>query len=234
VDVLNMKHATRHHAMTCHRQHGLSLIFALLALVALSLGAVALIRSVDTGTLVLGNLGFKQEATVAADRATEDAIGWLQGYSGTNTDSNSTTGGGGRNGYYANSHDIVSGTAVDVTGQQGSSATRELVDWDGDGCAFAATPGSCVLNPYAVDASVTPNVRAQYVIFRLCKANGAITADSDCVKPANAASTSNKRGKLDYSDYARFGGVSGPYYRIVVRSVSGHNAATFTETIVHF
>lgn len=189
----------------------------------------------DTGTLVLGNLSFKQDATAAADRATEDAIGWLQGYSGTNNDSNSTSTGGGRNGYYANSHDTVSSTAVDVTGQQGTSATRELVDWDGDDqCTFAATPGNCLLNPWTVDNSVTPNVKTQYVIFRLCKANGAITADSDCVKPANAASTSNKRGKLDYSDYARFGGVAGPYYRIVVRSVSGHNAATFTETIVHF
>ena len=44
-------------------QRGVSLLFALMALAAMLLAAVALVRSVDSGALVLGNLGFKQEAT---------------------------------------------------------------------------------------------------------------------------------------------------------------------------
>ena len=44
---------------------------ALLALAAISLAAVALVRSVHGGSLVIGNIGFKQDTTRAADRAIE-------------------------------------------------------------------------------------------------------------------------------------------------------------------
>lgn len=48
-------------------QSGLVLFVALVALVAMSLAAAALVRSVDTGTLIAGNLAFKQSATLSAD-----------------------------------------------------------------------------------------------------------------------------------------------------------------------
>ena len=38
-----------------NRQRGVSLLFAMITVVALSLAAVAMIRSVDTGTTILGN-----------------------------------------------------------------------------------------------------------------------------------------------------------------------------------
>jgi hypothetical protein len=61
-----------------HRsQRGVSLLFALLALAAMLLAAVGLVRSVDSGARVLGNLGFKQAATAAADRTAERARGVL-------------------------------------------------------------------------------------------------------------------------------------------------------------
>ena len=63
-------------------QRGVSLLFALMALAAMLLAAVALVRSVDSGALVLGNLGFKQEATQAADRAAEVARAWLLTHGG--------------------------------------------------------------------------------------------------------------------------------------------------------
>lgn len=59
------------------KQRGLVLFFALIALVVLSLAAVALIRSVDTSTLIAGNLAFKQAATTSGDAGVETAIGWL-------------------------------------------------------------------------------------------------------------------------------------------------------------
>ncbi len=206
---------------------GLSLVFAMLALAALSLGAVALLRSMDTGTQVLGNLGFKQDATVSADTATESAIAWLSSYTLLTTDSTTEASKGGRQGYYASSHD-----GVDITGQQ-TAATRELIDWDGNGCASVSNAGQCRLAAHTVGQS--NGVTTQYVIFRLCNATGMITDDAGCLKPSTATGTSTKRGKLDYGDYARFSSVSGPYYRIVVRSVSAARQTTsFTETIVHF
>ncbi len=64
----------RGHAM---KQRGVVLFFALIALVVMSLAAVALIRSVDTSTMVAGNLAFKRAATDSADVGNEAAIAWL-------------------------------------------------------------------------------------------------------------------------------------------------------------
>lgn len=60
-----------------HLQKGVVLFFSLIALVAMSLAAVALIRSVDTNSMIAGNLAFKQSAMSSADRGVEAAIAWL-------------------------------------------------------------------------------------------------------------------------------------------------------------
>lgn len=59
------------------RQRGVILFFTLIALVVMSLAAVALIRSVDTSTMIGGNLAFKQAGTSSADEGVEAAIAWL-------------------------------------------------------------------------------------------------------------------------------------------------------------
>lgn len=56
------------------KQRGVVLFFALIALVVMSLAAVALIRSVDTSTIIAGNLAFKQAATTSGDSGLESAI----------------------------------------------------------------------------------------------------------------------------------------------------------------
>lgn len=60
------------------KQQGVVLFFALIALVVMSLAAVALIRSVDTNSLIAGNLSFKQSSILSADRGVENAIAWLR------------------------------------------------------------------------------------------------------------------------------------------------------------
>jgi type IV pilus assembly protein PilX len=77
----------------CHRggansQRGVVLFFALIALVVMSLAAVALIRSVDTSTLIAGNLAFKQSATTSADGGIETAINALTTAQANMTSSN--------------------------------------------------------------------------------------------------------------------------------------------------
>lgn len=59
------------------RQRGVVLFIALIALVAMSLAAVALIRSVDTNTIIAGNLAFMQSARSSGDSGVEAALGWL-------------------------------------------------------------------------------------------------------------------------------------------------------------
>lgn len=96
------------------QQKGLVLFIALIALVVMSLAAVALIRSVDTNTIIAGNLGFKQSATVSADSGVETAITWLaNNQSALNSDSTSS-------GYYAtfagDAKGLVDASAVVATG----------------------------------------------------------------------------------------------------------------------
>lgn len=71
-----MKNASYPHTQPncAAHQRGVVLFFALVALVALSLAAVALIRSVDTSTLIAGNLAFKQDATRTGDQVVDSAI----------------------------------------------------------------------------------------------------------------------------------------------------------------
>lgn len=59
------------------RQRGVVLFFTLIALVVMSLAAVALIRSVDTSTMIAGNLAFKQAGSASGDAGIEAAISWL-------------------------------------------------------------------------------------------------------------------------------------------------------------
>lgn len=59
------------------KQRGVVLFFTLIALLAMSLAAVALIRSVDTSTMIAGNLAFKQAATTSGDAGIEAAVNWM-------------------------------------------------------------------------------------------------------------------------------------------------------------
>ncbi len=59
------------------RQQGVVLYVALVVMVAMMLIGVSVLRSVGNGVGVVGNLAFKQNATMAADRGVEAALPWL-------------------------------------------------------------------------------------------------------------------------------------------------------------
>lgn len=206
------------------RQRGLSLLFALLALAAISLAAVALVRSVDTGSVVIGNLGFKQDATAAAGQAAEQAIGWLVAHAGTDLHNDNVA-----VGYYASSLD-----ALDVTGSGSSSATRAVVDWGADGCSAYAKVGfaACLTPSPEIVLNGGAN-RARFVIARLCAAEGS-PAVVDCAFPFTSAfSSGGNKGVVDYkAGKAMLAMSSQQYYRIVVRAQSARGTVSFTETIV--
>jgi len=56
------------------RERGIVVFVALIAMVLLSLAAVALMRSVHTSTLVVGNLAFRQAAVSLSTAAVEKAV----------------------------------------------------------------------------------------------------------------------------------------------------------------
>ena len=209
-------------------QRGVSLLFALLALAAMSLAAVALVRSVDSGGLVIGNLSFKQDATTAADRATEDARQWLM-QAGRDLTADDPS-----EGYYATSQE-----GLDPTGRLTSASNRmAVINWgDSDSCACVAA-GTCL------NCSRTPSperdynnatVRARFLIARLCPSTGAVVSTNACAQPASTALAQGKgRGEVRVGTETRPSDVAQvPYYRIIVRTVSGRNTVSFTETVIY-
>jgi len=59
------------------RQRGTVLFIALIVLVAMTLAGIAIMRSVDTATLIAGNLAFKQATIQSSDNGVEQAYQWL-------------------------------------------------------------------------------------------------------------------------------------------------------------
>lgn len=59
-------------------QRGMALLMAIIVLVALTLGALALTRTVYTSTVIAGNLAFQRAAMAASDLGIEAAAKWLE------------------------------------------------------------------------------------------------------------------------------------------------------------
>jgi len=206
------------------RQRGVSLLFSLIALVALALAAVALSRSVNVGALIVGNLGFKQDTMLASEQVSEQAFAWVQANVSGSTLFNDVP----ASGYYATSLD-----ALDPTGSQTTLTPRAVVDWNGDNCAGVSGAFSSCIQP---SGSITINGNAsRYVITRLCAAAGDPTQGGNtCASPLiSAAADDQNRSGFDYARPYGFGQtVVTILYRIVVRTVGPRGTTSYTETIV--
>lgn len=218
---------------------GISLFVVLVALVMLSLAAVGLIRMVDTGALVAGNLSFKQATTQAADRAAEQAIAWL---------SASAKGGVLWNdkpdaGYYASAR-----LPLDFD-QTKSGASNFVPDWDHDNCAAVTMPHAGCLATVAAEALPVPPVSGaadtngitqQVFIMRLCRLAGdPDLAGNSCLRPvqvltSRAGYMGASLGTGGYMAAGAGGMERGPYFRIIVRAQGPRKTVSYTETTVHF
>lgn len=196
-------------------QRGLVLFFALIALVAMSLAALALVRSVDTATLISGNLAFRQAATSSGDAGVEAAIATLDAMDLANADPSafklanhvfnvaSAT-----NGYYPNADPDLNLTS-DATWTNDTSSDA-VVDTSG--------------NSY------------RYIIQRMCRTAGVIIPDASCLFSAAATDTSGKSVPLPSQICEGSGcpkGGQSPLYRVTVRVTGPRNTVSYVQTMVH-
>lgn len=217
------------------RQRGLSLIFSLLALVALTLGAVALVRSVDLGLLAIGNLTAKQTGVAAAAQGAEQAMTWIEARraeSAVALDNNRPA-----DGYFA-----VAFAGLDPTGRAaGSDQVLSRVDWESDGCKVDGEEvdfANC-LSPKKLGTIGGEEVH--FVITRMCAFQGGEEAKvggavNTCLRPpydgvAKAGGNRDAEGS--------FGGETttvntSAYFRIIVRTKNAKGTVAFTETLVHY
>ena len=188
-------------------QKGMVLFFALIALVALSLAAAALIRSVDTNVMIAGNLAFKNSATMSADSGVASAVNWMANNPAL-LNANSAV-----NGYYATS----SGITLTSPAAWGAGFSR-LADGNGIVSGYEATTANTI----------------SYIIQRMCNITGvADPAASNCLF-GSAASGGGSTGGLDDQNLgASLNYSSSPIYRVTARVVGPKNTISYVQAYVY-
>jgi type IV pilus assembly protein PilX len=189
-----------------HRaQRGVVLFIALIVLVAMTLAGIALMRNVDSGTVIAGNLAFRQTATHVADIGVEAARSWLTSTSTSLFNDSSS------NGYYATWQE-----SIDLLGNDPGKADY---NWGG---AVTTTGAHAGPTGYTV----------RYVIHRLCQSTGDPTGSSaNCVKTSVSSSSTSTgtKGAAAYGSYA----ITVPtaaLYRITVRVDGPRNTMGYIQS----
>ncbi len=199
------------------KQRGVVLFISLVALVVISLAAVALIRSIDTSTLIAGNLAFKQAATTSGDAGTEAAVTWLQTTYNNNLakdvlhDSthplNATNG---ATGYYSNADDVGLNLFADTTWADGSSV---------------------LVLP---DPNASGN-RIRYIIQRMCLTANVQMVSASCLYSAASLYNSGMAIPLPQEICNTSGcpaAGQSPMYRITVRVAGPRNTISYIQSFV--
>lgn len=216
------------HGARAHRERGISLMVVLVALLVISLAALALLRSSDTGTIISGNLAFQKTALQSGDAGVEQAIAWLVARSADDTlfldDAAS--------GYFA-----TTTAGCDLTGQRTPAEAADDVNWDG------TDPGAdCnlqAITPNPQPAGVAAGYTVRYVINRVCNAEGdpnsLLAADGvtamACSRLGAGASQGSTRGGPSYGNLPLTGEAQ-QYYRITTRIDGPRNTVRFVQALV--
>jgi len=213
------------------RQRGVVLILTLIVLVAMMLAAIALVRSVDTGNVVAGNMAFKQGVTHSGDAGTEAAIAYLRALQSDGNafavDTVAEQDGPISSGYFAS----VPNIDTDMTGNSHNPA-RPLVDWGYNNCNNASAAGC--YEPVPQIANGVGN-QVSYIIQRLCSTVGPNNAaGNNCVTYAAQGGQSPNRSAIDYAHNRRFATTPVVYYHITSRITGPRNSVSYVDTVVHF
>lgn len=200
------------------RQDGVVLVIALIVLVAMTLAAVALVRSVDTNTIIAGNLSFQQTALHSADAGIEKAISWLEtNKAGTTLENDDAT-----NGYSA-------------VGSKDTQNPASNENWDAFWTRSLDARSVCVLGARGsngmkdCDADSNTGNKVAYVIDRMCKDYGSATGGGSCAaSPVATAVTGNS----EEANEVQLNAPSVVYYRITVRVAGPRNTVSYVQSMV--
>ena len=209
------------------RQHqtGMAMVIVLLALMLMAFASVALLRSSDTATQIIGNLGFQKNGVGQADGALKLAEDWISAHgSGGTLFSDDAA-----NGYYATSADNC-----DLTGNSTPSDSTDDVNWDATSHA-----GCSVVALHVTPVGLATGYSAAYVINRLCNAPGdpgSLTADDGytrmtCARANIETLDGSTRDSAAYGQTPLSGGTQ-YYYRVTARIVGPRNSVRYIQTLV--
>jgi hypothetical protein len=194
-----------HHA---GRQQGVVLFIALIALVTIMLAAVALMRSVDTNTVIAGNLAFKQSATASGDNGLESAIQWLANINTANAAKDAFT----DLTHPFNSTNAAEGYYSNIT--------------PGRDFMLAATWADAASKSAGTDAGGNT---IRYVIERMCRTANQLLSESDCLfSDVQTDTDSHQSGKQKPLKGGRH-----PLNRITIRVAGARNTISYIQAFVY-
>jgi type IV pilus assembly protein PilX len=199
----------RRHATAPKHQRGTMLIIALIVLVAMTLAGIAMMRSVDTATIVAGNIAFRQSSINAADQGVQAAYAWLA----ANTSAAVLKSDRPADGYLSRSPDIEP-------------------DW----YASSMPTGAITLNGGTPDDA--GNV-VSYVIHRMCPVADCPAGDicggvpNVCGSTPGDLATASGEG-TEQSEASHFTKPPAIHYRITARAVGPRSSTTVVQTMVRF
>jgi Tfp pilus assembly protein PilX len=200
------------HIAARRAQDGMVMMMALIILVAMTLGGLALMRSMDTSNLIAGNMAFQQAATHSADTGVETAIAWLESQnSGTFLDDHIPTVG------------YTASTANNAAYRPGENLWADLAS--NGVCLLPMAGGVCAASPGAPDASGNT---VSFTIQRLCNATGNRNGAFCAVSPGTSGSSGNNEGAGE--ETIQFS--TAVYYRITVRVTGPRNTVSYVQSIV--
>jgi Tfp pilus assembly protein PilX len=208
-------------AITLFKQRGFVLFMALIALVVMSLAAVALIRSVDTNTIIAGNLSLKQSALISSDRGVETALGWIEAKaiaSPADLEVNSVA--NANNGYYAT---YLPPDAPDL---DNPAVLKDDATWVAGASADATGAGIAA----GTEAASKNNIR--YIIQRMCRVAVPPVADK-CLFGDTEVGTGSKGVKDATEAGAIIDAKQSPMYRVTLRVDGPKNTTSYTQTYVY-
>ena len=218
-------------------QRGVSLIVALVVLIALTLSGVALIRSMDTTNLIAGNLSFKQATTQGADQGVETAIAWLAANNSGGFLNNDLNNG--------NSFYVASTIGNDAIATLGSTENfwRNYTNNDSASVpcylpmAGASLIGGSVCAGAPTRDATSGNI-VGFIIQRLCNAQGLVSV-AGCSVPIVTSGGSVITGSGNNEGAGDVATTSGSitvstmvYYRITARAQGPNNTTSYVQAIV--
>jgi len=207
----------KNHVIKSIKQRGVVLFIALIALVVMSLAAVALIRSVDTNAMIAGNLALKHSALVSSDRGVETAINWLAAKTANPADLNIDSA---IDGYYA-TYRLAPSPNLDDPAVLKSDAT-----WTAALSADAAGAGITA----GTETSSNNNIR--FIIQRMCR-EATTPAVESCLFGDGEVGTGSKGVKDATEAGAKIDALQSPMYRITTRVAGAKNTFSYTQTFVY-
>jgi type IV pilus assembly protein PilX len=193
-------------------QQGIMLIIAMIALVALTLGGVAFMRSVDSGKLMAGNMAFSRASVAFTDLGMEAARAQL-----TLIAANAGCG-------------VALGQCL-WSDQAGAAAQANY--WANWQPAFDYQTEASWAGALTIPSPMAGfNVR--YIIHRMCQNTGDTVGNNCVLDPLpTAAGGGINKGSVDYGSNLNQGSggaaLPSPYYRITVRVDGPRNSLTYAQ-----